>query len=212
MIDPHRYALFLGAALVLLLTPGPAVLYVVGRSMEQGTRAGVAAALGLIVGGVVHMLAALVGLTALLVATPSALSGLRLAGAAYLLYLGWKELRGGSSGDEAEASPATRGRSPAALFRGGVLVNVLNPKAALFFLAFLPQFVDPTRGDARAQLLVLGCSFLALAFVTDTSYAVLGGRAGARLRAPGVARARRWISASIYLVLGVTAALEGRSG
>jgi threonine/homoserine/homoserine lactone efflux protein len=207
VIDPDRYALFLGAALVLLLTPGPAVLYVVASSMEQGTRAGVSAAFGLIVGGAVHMLAALVGLTALLAATPSALTGLRMVGAGYLIFLAWKEV----TGSDPVVPPGARSRRRSGeLFRGGVLVNVLNPKAALFFLAFLPQFVDPGRGDPRAQLLVLGGSFLMLAFGTDTLYAILGGRAGRMLRAPGFQRSRRWLSALIYTALGVGALLEGR--
>lgn len=208
MIDPHRYVLFLGVALVLLLTPGPAVLYVVGSSVEHGARGGVFAALGLVVGGAVHMVAALLGITALMAASPSALGALRLAGAAYLIYLGWRELRKPPTGD---GSGTEEGRTRRHLFRNGVMVNVLNPKAALFFLAFLPQFVDPSRGGPRLQLLTLGLSFLAVAFVTDTSYALLGGRAGRLLRAPGARSARRWVSGAIYLGLGVAAALEGRS-
>jgi threonine/homoserine/homoserine lactone efflux protein len=207
MIDPHRYRLFMGAALVLLLTPGPAVLYVVSRSMEHGVRAGVVAALGLVAGGSVHMATVVLGLSALLSASAGALTLLRWVGAGYLLWLSWRELSARAErAGAAEGAPA-RVRE---LFTGGVMVNLLNPKAALFFLAFLPQFVDPTSGDVRVQLLFLGGSFLGLALVTDTGYAALGGRAGRLLRRPALRAGRRWLSAALYAGLGVAAALEGR--
>lgn len=209
MIDPDRLALFVGAALALLLTPGPAVLYIVNSSLEQGTRAGVASALGLALGGGVHMLAALVGLTALLAATSAALALLRWAGAAYLVYLAWKEVSAPPWTPETRERPLRRNRE---LFRGGVLVNLLNPKSALFFFAFLPQFVDPARGDPRIQLLLLSACFFLLALTTDTMYAFLGGRGGRLLRVPAVHTARRWISAGIYAGLGLAAVLEGGLG
>ena len=124
--------------------------------------------------------------------------------------MAWKELASRGSGPLERPSGIPIPRSRGELFRGGLLVNVLNPKAALFFLAFLPQFVDPERGDARAQILLLGLTFLVVAFGTDTLYALLGGRAGRLLRTPGVHRARRWVSAAIYATLGVAAVLEGR--
>ncbi len=209
MIDGHALGLFVAASLTLLLTPGPAVLYVVGNSMEQGPRAGILSAMGLVTGGVVHMLAAVVGITALLAASPSALTALRWAGAAYLLYLAWKEISAPEPADGEGARPLRRS---AELYRGGLMVNLLNPKSALFFLAFLPQFVEPGHGDPRLQVLALGAGFLCLAACTDTMYAFLGGRAGRLLRTPGARRARRWLSAGIYAGLGVLALLEGRPG
>lgn len=209
MIDPHRYLLFLGAALFLLLTPGPAVLYIVENSMAQGTRAGISAALGLVLGGSVHMLAALMGLTALLAASSSGLLVLQVAGGAYLLWLAWAALRRAPPAEDDHLGEGPGPRSHGRIFRGAILVNVLNPKAALFFLAFLPQFVDPSRGDPRAQFLVLAGSFLVVAFATDTSYAVLGGRVGRSLHAPGAHRVRQWLSAAIYAALGVAALVEG---
>jgi threonine/homoserine/homoserine lactone efflux protein len=209
VIDGRALGLFVAASLTLLLTPGPAVLYVVGNSMEQGPRAGILSAMGLVTGGVVHMLAAVVGITALLAASPSALTVLRWAGAAYLLYLAWKEI---SAPEPAEGEEARPQRRSAELYRGGLMVNLLNPKSAPFFLAFLPQFVEPGRGDPRLQVLALGVGFLCLAACTDTAYALLGGQAGRLLRTPGARRARRWLSAGIYAGLALLALLEGRLG
>ena len=207
MIDTHALPVFVVASLVLLVTPGPAVLYLVGNSMEQGPRAGILSALGLLTGGAVHMLAAVAGITALLAASTSALAVLRWAGAAYLLWLAWREVSAPAWVPGGDARPLRRGSE---LYRGGLMVSLLNPKSALFFLAFLPQFVEPGRGDARLQVLALGVGFLCLAACTDTTWALVGGQAGRLLRTPGAHRARRWLSAGIYAGLGVVALLEGR--
>ncbi|HKJ02059.1 MAG TPA: LysE family translocator [Longimicrobiales bacterium] len=203
MPEPHAFALFMGASLALLLTPGPAVLYIVGRSVDQGVRAGLVSAMGLATGGALHMLAAVVGISALLAASSSALAALAWAGAAYLGWLGWRELRPSPPRRGEAPSPA---RTPTQLYRQGVLVSVLNPKAVLFFLAFLPQFVRPGGADPRLQVLALGGTFLGLAVCTDALWAVTAARAGRRLRGPGAQRVRRWVSATIYFALAVGAA------
>ena len=186
MPDAHAFLLFSAAALALLVTPGPAVLYIVGRSMDQGVGAGVVSALGLVVGGAVYVLATVVGVSALVTAAPGALKALTLAGAAYLAWLGWTELQ---SQGAAAAGPGDAPRSRRQLFRQGVTVSLLNPKAVLFFMAFLPQFVRPGGADPRLQMLALGGTFLGLALCTDTLWALAAGRAGAWLRRPERVRA-----------------------
>ena len=209
MVDPAAYAVFLGAALALLVVPGPAVLYIVARSVHQGRRAGLASVLGIHVGTLVHVLAATVGLSALLVSSATAFTVVKLLGAAYLVYLGIRTLAGrGDRGVEASPGGPTRGRRRD--FAEGIVVNVLNPKTALFFLAFLPQFVDPDAGAATLQILVLGLTFMLLGLVTDSLWALAAGSAGEVLRARrGFLRAQRWVSGSIYLGLGALTALAG---
>jgi threonine/homoserine/homoserine lactone efflux protein len=209
MVDPAAYAVFLGAALALLVVPGPAVLYIVARSVHQGRRAGLASVLGIHVGTLVHVLAATVGLSALLASSATAFTVVKLLGAAYLVYLGIRTLAGrGDRGVEASPGGPTRGRRRD--FAEGIVVNVLNPKTALFFLAFLPQFVDPDAGAATLQILVLGLTFMLLGLVTDSLWALAAGSAGEVLRARrGFLRAQRWVSGSIYLGLGALTALAG---
>ncbi len=208
MPDVSTYLLFVGTCLAILLTPGPAVLYIVATSVEQGRKAGLVSALGLAAGGLVHLVAAVVGLSALLAASPGALRAVQLAGAGYLIYLGLRTLfaRGGEGDD---SSAAVR-RPLARTFRDGVVVNVLNPKAALFYLAFLPQFVDPAAGRVASQILFLGLTMETLGLATDSLYALAAGGLAARLRCrPGLAGYGRWVAASVYLALGAAAALGG---
>src|SRR5262245_48763064 len=152
--DVPTLGLFVAAALVLLLTPGPAVLYIVTRSIDQGRRAGLVSALGVHAGTLVHVVGAAAGLSALLMASATVFSAVKYLGAAYLIYLGIRRLRDRTttlvSAHAAGAPPLRRA------FVDGVIVNVLNPKTALFFLAFLPQFVDVARGSVGAQILALG--------------------------------------------------------
>jgi threonine/homoserine/homoserine lactone efflux protein len=208
MLDPAAYAVFLGAALALLVVPGPAVLYIVARSVHQGRRAGIASVLGIHVGTLVHVLAATVGLSALLASSATAFTVVKLLGAAYLVYLGIRTLAGRGNGVEASPAGPTRGRRRD--FAEGIVVNLLNPKTALFFVAFLPQFVDPEAGTATLQILVLGLTFMLLGLVTDSLWALAAGTAGEWLRGRrGVLRAQRWVSGSIYLGLGALTALAG---
>ena len=199
--------LFVVAAMVLLLTPGPAVLYVVTRSVEQGRLAGLVSALGVHVGTLVHVAAAALGVSALLVSSALAFDVVKYLGALYLIYLGVRKLMGW---DQAAHGRALAPRSLSRLFGQGVVVNVLNPKTALFFLAFLPQFVDVSKGAVGLQILVLGLIFVALGVMSDGLYAVAAGTAGAWLKREGrLLRAERYVSGSVFVGLGVTAALAG---
>lgn len=196
--------LFSGAALALLLTPGPAVLYIVTRSVDQGRPAGLASVLGVELGNLVHVLAAAAGLSAILLSSALAFDLVKYLGAAYLVYLGIRTLLTpvNTANVTAERKPLSR------IFRQAVVVAVLNPKTALFFFAFLPQFVDPARGAVGAQILFLGGVFVLLGTFTDGGYALAAGTAGAWLRGnPWFSRFQRYVAGTIYIALGITAAL-----
>jgi threonine/homoserine/homoserine lactone efflux protein len=197
--------LFSLAAIALLLVPGPAVLYVVVQSAEQGRRVGLASVAGLHLGTLVHVAAATVGLSALIVASAVAFSAVKYAGAAYLVYLGIRKLL---ERDPDPSLPPARESLRRAFLRGAV-VNVLNPKTALFFLAFLPQFVDADRGGVWSQALVLGLLFVALGLLSDSLYALAAGTVGTLLRRRR--RALRYGSGVVYVGLGAAAALAKRS-
>ena len=204
--DFANLVVFVAAALVLLLTPGPAVLYIVTRSIDQGRRAGPVSMLGVHAGTLVHIAAAAAGVSALLAASATAFAVVKYLGAGYLIYLGVRKLVHRAPVVSVDV-PAPRRLRRA--FLDGVVVNVLNPKTALFFLAFLPQFVDVSRGSAGAQTLVLGVIFVLLGIVTDGSYAVTAGTAALWLRShPTFLRREPWISGSMYIGLGVAAALS----
>ena len=179
MPDSSTLLLFGAAALALILVPGPAVLYIVAQSIDRGRLAGFVSALGIAVGALVHVTAAAIGLSSLLVSSATAFSVVKYAGAAYLIGLGlWTILR---RPDEA-AVEIPKERKLSRRFWQGVVVNILNPKTALFFFAFLPQFVDPDKGSAALQIGVLGLVFVALAIVCDCSWALAAGTASERLR------------------------------
>jgi threonine/homoserine/homoserine lactone efflux protein len=178
MPDTSTLALFLAATAALLLVPGPSVLFVVARSLEHGRGGGLASVLGVEVGALLHVAAATVGLSALIASSPALLTVIKFAGAAYLIVLGLRSLRPGRQTAPRAAGAASR-RS---LFRQGLLVDALNPKTGMFFLAFLPQFIDPAAGSVAMQTAVLGLCFVALATVSDTAYAVAAGEFAKRLR------------------------------
>jgi threonine/homoserine/homoserine lactone efflux protein len=207
--DPPNLALFTLAALALLLVPGPAVLYVVARSIHQGRRAGLASVLGLHVGTLVHIAAATVGLSALVVSSAVAFTVVKLAGAAYLIGLGlWTLFSRRAERDVALGGEPNLRRA----FAQGIVVNVLNPKTALFFLAFLPQFVDPNASHPAAQIAVLGLLFVLLGLVTDSLYALAAGTAGGLLRrSRRFTRGERYVTGTVYIGLGVATAFAGRS-
>jgi threonine/homoserine/homoserine lactone efflux protein len=191
--DAAHLAVFCAAALALLLVPGPAVLYVVTQSIDQGRRAGLASVAGIHTGTLVHVAAATAGLSAVLASSALAFDIVKYAGAAYLLVVGIRRLAG-------RDRAATAQRPVRALYRQGIVVNVLNPKTALFFVAFLPQFATTWRG-----VLVLGLIFGLLGFVTDGAYALLAGTFGERLRARQ--RLQRYVSGVVFVALGAFAAL-----
>jgi threonine/homoserine/homoserine lactone efflux protein len=206
MIDTSAFAAFLIASLVLLVTPGPAVLYIIGRSIDRGRSAGIASVFGVALGSMVHVVGAALGLSALLLESALAYSVVKYLGAAYLVYLGIRRLRG----RDAEPAGARGERSLRRIFTQGIWVNALNPKTALFFLAFLPQFVDVDRGGVVLQFLMLGAIFVAMGLVTDGCYALAAGTFGNWLwHRPAVVRAQRLVTGGIFVTLGVATALSG---
>lgn len=205
---PAGLGLFITASLVLLLTPGPAVLSIVTRSIDQGRRAGLVSMLGVQVGTLTHVIAAAAGLSAVLLASATAFSAAKYAGAAYLVYLGIRRML------DADVLPAVaepRERPLRRAFLDGVLVNVLNPKTALFLLAFLPQFVDVLRGAVGRQILTLGLLFVTLDLITDGAYALAAGTAAGWLGGQARVLGRvRFISGGMYIGLGAAAPLSSR--
>lgn len=205
--DSSHLALFVSTTVLLLIIPGPAVLYIVAQSVEHGRRAGLAAVGGIHVGSTVHVAAATAGLSALLVSSAVAFSAVKLVGAAYLIFLGVQRLIGrGEEGGSPNAAEPHLGR----IFRQGIVVNVLNPKTALFFFAFLPQFVDPAH-SAAPQIALLGLLWILVGLCTDGLYALLSGSVGAAVRRrPGFARVQRAVTGIVLIGLGIAAALTGR--
>jgi threonine/homoserine/homoserine lactone efflux protein len=199
-------SLFLVAAFVLLITPGPAVTYIVARSLSQGRTAGLVSSLGIGLGGLLHVTAAALGLSAIIASSALAFSVLKYAGAAYLIWLGMQRLFGGS--DEV-TDPAPVRESLRRIFWQGAVVNALNPKAALFFLAFLPQFVNP-QGSLVPQVLFLGMTFVTMAIVTDSAWALIASTAAVWLKGrTGLARSGRYLAGSTYITLGLATAFSG---
>jgi threonine/homoserine/homoserine lactone efflux protein len=209
MPDLTTLALFAAATLALLLVPGPAVLYIVTRSVSQGRSAGLISVLGIHLGSVVHVAAAALGISALLATSATAFALVKYLGAAYLVWLGIRKLMARPSGDETVEPPlATRSR----MFWQGFVVNVLNPKTAIFFLAFLPQFTDHTRGPIAPQILLLGVIWIALGMASDGAFALLASAMAGRLRRSTRARRRLDVTSGIvYLGLGAVAAFTGES-
>jgi threonine/homoserine/homoserine lactone efflux protein len=206
MVHLTNLPVFLLAALILLLTPGPAVLYIIARSMDQGSLAGFVSVLSIESGNSVHVLAATLGLSAILMSSALAFSIVKYLGAAYLIYLGIRRLLAREQGHKIAR---VQRQSLRRIYSQGVLVAALNPKTALFFLAFLPQFVDPSAGSVTLQLLMLGGTFVVMAIVTDSMYALLASTAGGWLkRNQSFLRADRYLVGSVYIGLGVTAALS----
>jgi threonine/homoserine/homoserine lactone efflux protein len=203
--DSTSLWLFGLAALALLAIPGPAVLYIVVQSAEQGRRVGLASVAGVHLGTLVHVAAASAGLSALIVASSVAFSAVKYAGAAYLVFLGVRKLMEREPVAEVERRPEPLRRA----FVRGTIVNALNPKTALFFLAFLPQFVVPARGGVWSQALVLGFVFVGLGLVTDSMYALAAGTVAGALRRRR--SAVRYGSGIVFIALGATAALAKRT-
>ncbi|WP_431045536.1 LysE family translocator [Streptomyces sp. P1-3] len=205
--ETSRLLAFVAASLVLILVPGPNLVYVLTRSVSQGRRAGLCSALGVEAGTLVHIAAAAFGLSALIARSDVAYAILKYAGAAYLVHLGVRAIRRPSALDlSGTAAPTPLVR----VFRAGVLVNVLNPKVALFFLAFLPQFVSADAGTAaaRGHMLVLGAVFFAIALVLDVAYALAGGLLSAWLRGrPRILRRQPLVVGAVYICLGLFAAV-----
>ena len=205
MPDGSTLLLFAGASLALLAVPGPAVIYVVTRSLDQGRAAGIVSVLGIETGTFAYALAASAGLTGLIAASEIGFTVVKYAGAAYLVYLGVRKLLEPEEPQDRLSSARSR------LFIRGVLVQLLNPKIAIFFLAFLPQFVDSSRGPVAVQVLVLGTIFTLLAVLSDGAYVLLAGAVGAWLRSRRARGRLARLSGGVYIGLGLTAALSGSS-
>ena len=193
---------FVAASLALLVIPGPAVLYIVARSSAQGQRAGLVSVLGVHTGSIVHVVAAVAGLSAIVLASSVAFTAVKVVGGCYLVYVGLRVLLGSRSIGEVATTPKPLRR----LYVDGLVVNVLNPKVALFFLAFLPQFVSPGHGAVWSQTLVLGLLYIALGMMSDGAYALAGAHAGGWLRRrTAIRRGGRYVEGGVLIGLGVTA-------
>jgi threonine/homoserine/homoserine lactone efflux protein len=208
MPSTSTIAAFALAAVVLLLIPGPAVLYVVNRSVSDGRAAGLAAVAGLSLGNLVHALAAAVGLSAVLATSATAFNAVKWLGAGYLIYVGVRTLMQPAPPIDADQP----GVSPRRAFSQGIVVNVLNPKVALFFLSFLPQFIKPGEGHTGIQALVLGLVFVAIGFCTDSCYSLLSsGLRDVLLRGRALPFVRRWVAGTVFIGLGLVAATASAS-
>lgn len=207
MPDLHSFLLFLAAGLALNFTPGPDMLYVAARGASEGRPAGIASALGIGAGTLVHITLVALGLAALLRAVPVAYLMVRIGGAAYLIYLGVRAIRSRSTLVMRRLEPAPL----RTVFQQGVITNVLNPKVALFFLAFLPQFVDPSRGNPVVQIVVLGLVFDLTGTLVNLGVAVGASRAASRLREASRARdILQTVTGALFIGLGLRLAFAGR--
>ncbi|MEG6551651.1 LysE family translocator [Desulfocurvibacter africanus] len=207
MFDLTTLAVFAAASLTISLMPGPAMLYIIARSASQGRLAGLVSVLGLGVGGLAHVIAAGLGLSALLMSSALAFNVLKYLGAAYLIWLGLRTLL---ARPKAEEPCRMRAEPLGRIFFQGCLVELLNPKTALFYLAFLPQFTDPARGSVAAQAILLGLVFVVLAVLADGAYALTAATAGRLLAGKRhVVTGGRWIAGGVYLGLGALTAVSG---
>jgi threonine/homoserine/homoserine lactone efflux protein len=207
MIELSQLYFFLGASLALLLVPGPAVLYITARSANQGRLAGLVSVLAIETANFLQAVAATLGLSAILLSSALAFDVVKYLGAAYLVYLGLRKLllREEEAGDQ-----AIKSESLTQIYWQGFAINLLNPKTALFFFAFLPQFVDPARGDVTTQTLLLGGIFVGLALITDSLYALLASSLADRLRGSRhFQKGQRYFAGLVYVGLGITTALTG---
>jgi len=208
MFEASTLYLFILASVTLVIIPGPAVLYIVARGIDHGRLGGLVSVLGIETGGFFHVSAASLGLSAILASSALAFSVVKYLGAAYLIYLGVRSFLDSEPLvlDQADS----RTRSLRGIYTQGVIVNVLNPKTALFFLAFLPQFVDPQRGQIALQVLLLGLLFVLIATISDSLYALLSGTLGQWLKEHlQVMRAQRYFSGGVYIALGLFTAFSG---
>lgn len=210
MISSATLVAFAAASLLLLLLPGPAVMYIITRSATQGRKAGLVSVAGIHLGTLFHIVAAMVGLSAILAASATAFSAVKLVGAGYLIWLGAQSLRAYRRGMVATAPPTIEPRSLRKVFADGVVLNVLNPKTAIFFLSFVPQFVDPNATSAAASVATLGAVFVVIGLITDGIYALLGGWIGRRLRtSPTLQRRKDLVAGTTYIGLGMITAVGG---
>jgi threonine/homoserine/homoserine lactone efflux protein len=207
MIELSQLYLFMGAALALLLIPGPAVLYITARSASQGRMAGIVSVLAIETANLFQALAAALGLSAILLSSALAFDVVKYLGAAYLIYLGIRKLM---APDKELKNEEVKRESLSRIYWQGLMVNILNPKTAFFFLAFLPQFVDPAKGNVTAQTVLLGSIFVGMAIITDSIYALLASSLAGKLAGNrGFQKGQRYFAGLVYVGLGITTALTG---
>lgn len=203
--------LFVIAATTLLIIPGPAVLYIVARSIDQGRKAGLVSVLGVSLGGSVHVLAGAIGVSAILMTSATAFNVVKYLGAAYLIYLGCKTLFSATESSASEIPTVPR-KKLTKIFYESVIVEVTNPKTALFFLAFFPQFISPSAGSVPVQFLLLGAVFITLAFISDALYAVLAASIRKWILGSKVnTKLQNRITGYFYILLGVFSAFMSPS-
>ena len=207
MIETSQLLFFMGAALALLLIPGPAVLYITARSASQGRVAGLVSVLAIESANFVQAVAAALGLSAILLSSALAFDVVKYLGAAYLIYLGIRKLLTSDNGTEDEA---IKRESLSRIYWQGFAVNILNPKTALFFFAFLPQFVDPAKGNVTGQTLLLGAIFVGMALITDSLFALVASSLAGKLNgSKRFQKGQRYFAGLVYVGLGITTALTG---
>ena len=205
MFDSTSLMIFIAASLVLLIIPGPAVLYIVARSLEQGRLAGFVSTLGITFASVVHVIFASLGLSALILQSALMFNIIKYLGAVYLIYLGIKTLLSKSKPVKQVKIKPLELRQ---MFWQGFIVNMLNPKTAIFFLAFLPQFVDPANGSVAMQFIILGMIFVVLAISSDSIYAMAAGSAKNLLsKSERVVKIQKYFSSTVYIGLGIATGL-----
>ena len=207
MLDWSQLSLFIGATLILVFMPGPNTLYIIARSIQQGRKAGIVSSLGVQVATLAHIAAAALGLSALLVSSAVAFTIVKYAGAAYLIFLGVRTLL---TKEERGAAIKIKNVRLSRVFYQGFVVNLLNPKTALFFFAFLPQFIDSGRGAVAMQVFLLGTILMCLGALSDMTYAIAAGSVGNWLRGNlKFLRWQRYFAGSVYIGLGAATALSG---
>ena len=207
MIESSQLYFFIGAAIALLLLPGPAVLYITARSASQGRVAGLVSVLAIETANFVQAVAAALGLSAILLSSALAFDVVKYLGAAYLIYLGIRKLL---AGDNGSADATVKQESLSRIYWQGFAINILNPKTALFFFAFLPQFIDPAKGNVVGQNLLLGAIFVGLAIITDSMYALLASSLAGKLAGnKRFQKGQRYFAGIVYIGLGITTALTG---
>lgn len=207
MIELSQLTFFMGAALALLLVPGPAVLYITARSANQGRLAGLVSVFAIETANFAQAVAATLGLSAILLSSALAFDVVKYLGAAYLIYLGIRKL---FTREEAIGNEMLKQESLSRIYWQGLVVNLLNPKTALFFFAFLPQFVNPNKGNAMGQTLLLGAIFVGMGIITDSLYALLASSLAEKLRGSlRFQKGQRYFAGLVYVGLGITTALTG---
>jgi threonine/homoserine/homoserine lactone efflux protein len=208
MLDFQQLSIFVATSFLLAVTPGPDILYVLTRGMTQGRKAALSAAAGFSLGNIAHTAFAVAGLSAVLMSSAAAFAAIKYAGAAYLIYIGWKTLRSGAAHLENGNGKIL---SPKAIFIQSITANILNPKVALFFLAFFPQFIKPQNGSTALQMIMLGSVFITCTFIVFSLSGLLAGSMGDWLKKNEKAGALLNKAAGVILIaLGLSLALHKR--